>query len=73
MWYASWKVRNATAPRRVLSATGKSRADHRVELDTTRLVAEVEALGPHGLELEVEFEFEHGGVGAARRTDGSAT
>lgn len=48
---------------------GGARADHRVELDTTRLVAEVEALGPHGLELEVEFEFEHGGVGAAREIE----
>lgn len=48
---------------------GGARRDDRVELDTTRLVAEVEAMGPGKLELEVEFEFEHGGVGAAREIE----
>jgi hypothetical protein len=45
---------------------GGAQRDARLTFDTTRLVLEVEGKLPgHGLEAEIEVEFEHGGTGSA--------
>ena len=51
------------------SRDGGSLDDRRVEFDQTRLVTELEATLPAGIEVEAEVEFEHGGTGAAKEIE----
>jgi hypothetical protein len=48
---------------------GGSAPDHRYVFDTSRLSVEMEVNYGHGLELEGEVEFEHGGTGSALELD----
>jgi hypothetical protein len=51
------------------SRPGGARDDRRLEFDSTRFVAVMEATMPIGLEVEAELEIEHGGTGAAREIE----